>query len=77
MEILKSYSDSQCTKFLVIEHNSIVAYYYEHNVHPETGEKFEKPVYEFYYDEQDGQFDEILITEDFEEIEGILDSMWT
>jgi hypothetical protein len=75
MQIIKTLTTAQCAKFEVTIDEKLVAYYYEHSINPETGEQFERPVFELYYDELDGQFDEILITEDFEEIEGILDSM--
>ena len=72
MNIIKTYTSSACSRFDVIINEKLVAYYYEHSIHPETGEQFEQPVFELYYDELDGQFDEILITEDFDEIDEIL-----
>jgi len=75
MEIIKTFTSAECAKFEVTIGEKLVAYYYEHSIHPETGEQFEKPVFELYYDELDGEFDEILITEDFEEVEEILDSL--
>ena len=75
MEIIKTFTSAECAKFDVVINEKVVAYYYEHSINPETGEQFEKPVFELYYDEQDGDFDEILITEDFEEIEEILDTL--
>jgi hypothetical protein len=75
MEIIKTLTSMECDSFDVIIDGKIVAYYYEHFINPETREKFEKPVFELYYDEQDGEYDEVLITEDFEDIEGVLDSM--
>jgi hypothetical protein len=75
MQIIKTLTTAQCAKFEVTIDEKLVAYYYEHSINPETGEQFENPVFELYYDELDGDFDEILITEDFEEIEEILDSL--
>lgn len=76
MNIIKTYTSSECNTFDVIVNEEIVAYYYEHFVNPETNEKLEKPVFEIYYDLNDGDYDSSLVTEDFEEIEDILNCIF-
>ena len=53
-----------------------MAYYYEHFIDFETGEKLENTIYEIYYDLNDGDFDSSLVTEDFDEIEDVLDCIF-
>jgi hypothetical protein len=36
--------------FDIFQNSVKVGYFYEYFVHPETGEKFDSPVYEVYYD---------------------------
>ena len=83
MNIIKTYTSPETNTFDVIVNETVVAYYYEYFVNPETNEKLEKPVYEIYYDLNDGglydlndgYFDSSLITEDFADIEEILDDL--
>ena len=75
MNIIKTYTSAECNTFDVIVNETLVAYYYEYFVNPETNEKLENPVFEIYYDLNDGFFDASLITEDFADIEEILDDL--
>ena len=75
MNIIKTYTSAEANTFDVIINETVVAYYYEHFVNPETNEKLENPVFEIYYDLNDGDFDASLITEDFADIEEILDEL--
>ena len=75
MNIIKTYTSAETNTFDVIVNETVVAYYYEYFVNPETNEKLEKPVFEIYYDLNDGDFDASLITEDFADIEEILDDL--
>lgn len=76
MIIKKSFSDAEANTFDVIDENDVqVAYYYEHFVHPDTKEKLESPVYEIYYD-YDGEYADYassFVTEDFQDIEEIIE----
>ena len=72
MKIVQSYSSPECNTFDVIVNDTVVAYYYEHFVNPETNEKLSTSVFEIYYDYNEGDYDSSLLTEDFEEIEEIL-----
>ena len=76
MNIIKTYTSAECNVFDVFINDNIVAYYYEHFVNPETGEKLENTVYEIYYDVNDRSFDSSLVTEDFEEIEDVLNCIF-
>lgn len=75
MKIIKTYTSAEANTFDVIINETVVAYYYEHFVNPETNEKLENPVFEIYYDLNDGDFDASLLTEDFADIEAILDEL--
>lgn len=75
MKIIKTYTSAEANTFDVIINETVVAYYYEHFVNPETNEKLENPVFEIYYDLNDGDFDASLLTEDFADIEEILDEL--
>lgn len=75
MKIIKTYTSAEANTFDVIINETVVAYYYEHFVNPETNEKLENPVFEIYYDLNDGDFDASLLTEDFDEIGEILDEI--
>jgi len=46
------HESAECNAFDIFQYSEKVGYYYEHLVHPETGEKFDSPVYEVYYDNQ-------------------------
>jgi len=72
MKIVQSYSSPECNTFDVIVNDTVVAYYYEHFVNPETNEKLSTSVFEIYYDYNEGDYDSSLLTEDIEEIEEIL-----
>jgi hypothetical protein len=76
MNIIKTYTSAEYNTFDVIIDDTVVAYYYEHFIDFETGEKLENTIYEIYYDLNDGDFDSSLVTEDFDEIEDILDCIF-
>jgi len=42
--------DDAYNAFDIFQYSVKVGYYYECFMHPETGEKFDSPVYEVYYD---------------------------
>ena len=73
MKVTLTYSDEECKSFDVFnDDNVMIAYYYEHFVHPETKEKFNTSVFEIYYD-YDVEYEEFTNSEiidnidDFEE----------
>jgi hypothetical protein len=73
MKVIQTYSDSEYNTFDVFnDDNVMIAYYYEHFVHPETKEKFNTSVFEIYYD-YDMEYEEFTNSEiidnidDFEE----------
>jgi hypothetical protein len=73
MKVIQTYSDSEFKRFDVFSNDDVmIAYYYEHFVHPETKEKFNTSVFEIYYD-YDTEYDEFTTSEiidnidDFEE----------
>jgi hypothetical protein len=76
MIIKKSFSDAEANTFDIIDENDVqIAYYHEHFVHPDTKEKLESPVYEIYYD-YDAEYDDYatsFVTEDFQDIEEIIE----
>ena len=73
MKVTLTYSDAECKSFDVFNDEGVmIAYYYEHFVHPETKEKFNTSVFEIYYD-YDVEYEEFTNSEiidnidDFEE----------
>jgi len=75
MKIVQTYSSAEANTFDVIVNDTVIAYYYEHFVNPETNEKLNTSVFELYYDCNDGDYDSSILTEDFDEIESILESL--
>jgi hypothetical protein len=75
MKIVQTYSSPECNTFDVIVNDIVIAYYYEHFVNPETNEKLSTSVFEIYYDYDEGDYNSSILTEDFEEIEEILEEL--
>jgi len=75
MKVIQSYSSPECNTFDVIVDDVVIAYYYEHFVHPETNEKLNTSVFEIYFDYDAGEYDSSMVTEDYDEILDIIDSL--
>jgi hypothetical protein len=78
-DIKPTFASKECNTFDIIENSVKIGYYYEHNNSPVTGEKFETPVYEIYYDNQseDGEepdFCSSIIIEDMDEAMDFIDN---
>jgi hypothetical protein len=69
MKVTLTYSDAECKSFDVFnDDNVMIAYYYEHFVHPETKEKFNTSVFEIYYD-YDVEYEEFTNSDIIDDIE--------
>jgi len=75
MKVIQTFTSPEANTFDVIVNDTVVAYYYEHFVNPETNEKLSTSVFELYYDYNDGDYDSSILTEDFNEIEDILEEL--
>ena len=77
MKIVQTYASPEFNTFDVIINDNVVAYYYEHFVNPETNEKLNTSVFEIYYDKVcdliENDYISSLLTEDFDDIEEILE----
>jgi hypothetical protein len=77
MKVVQSYSSAECNEYSVFNSDNVqVAYYVEHYVHPIDEEVLETPVFEIYYDynDEDDEFESSLISENFDDIQEIIDS---
>ena len=81
-KILKVFESAECNEFDLFEGDEKIGYYYEHFVHPETGEKFDSPVFEIYYDntsddpENPDYTSSIIIEDEEEALEFIQNSIY-
>jgi len=75
MKVIQSYSSPEVNTFDVIINDVVVAYYYEHFINPETNEKLSTSVFELYYDFDGDEYLSSILTEDFDEIESILEEL--
>ncbi len=71
-KVLKVFESAEYNEFDLFEGDEKLGYYYEHFVHPETGKKFDSPVFEIYYDNtsddpEDPDYTTSIIIEDEEE----------
>ena len=73
MKIVQTYASPEVNTFDVIINDNVVAYYYEHFVNPETNEKLNTSVFEIYYDKDEDDYNSSLLSEDFDDIEEILE----
>ena len=72
MKVIQTFTSPEANTFDVIVNDTVVAYYYEHFVNPETNEKLSTSVFELYYDYDDGDYNSSILADDFDEIESIL-----
>ena len=75
MKIVQTYTSPEANTFDVIINDNVVAYYYEHFVNPETNEKLNTSVFEIYYDKEEDDYNSSYLTEDFNVIEKIIESL--
>ena len=78
MTITQTFSSIQCNEYDVFnEFDEKVAYYSQYFVNKHTLEKLENAVYEIYYDydETDGDYSSSFITEDFNDVQEIIDDL--
>jgi hypothetical protein len=75
MKIVQSYSSPECNTYDVIINDIVVAYYYEHFINPETNEKLNTSVFEIYYDYDEGDYESSLLTENYKDIEYIIENL--
>ena len=73
MKIVQTYASPEANTFDVIINDNVVAYYYEHFVNPETKEEMNTSVFEIYYDKDEDDYNSSLLSEDFDDIEEILE----
>ena len=73
MKIVQTYTSPEVNTFDVIINDNVVAYYYEHFVNPETNEKLNTSVFEIYYDKDEDDYNSSILSEDFDDIEEILE----
>ena len=76
MIVIQTYASKDCNEFDVLLNDVRVAYYIEHFVHPITEEVLQSPVFEIYYDydEEDDEYTSSLISEEFDDIQEVIDS---
>ena len=75
MKVIQTFTSPEANTFDVIVNDTVVAYYYEHFVNPETNEKLSTSVFELYYDFDEDEYLSSILTEDFDEIESILEEL--
>jgi len=77
--VLFDSSSDYKTYNVVDSNNTIIAYYYEYYVNPETNEKLDNTVYEIYYDYDDETEDYLTstLTDDYDDILEVIDSLET
>jgi len=75
MKVIQSYSSPECNTYDVIINDVVVAYYYDHFVNPVTNEKLSTSVFEIYYDYNEGDYEGSLLTENYKDIEYILENL--
>ena len=75
MKVIQSYSSPECNTYDVIINDVVVAYYYDHFINPETNEKLNTSVFEIYYDYNEGDYESSLLTENYKDIEYILENL--
>lgn len=77
MKVVQTYSSSECNEFDVIVDNEKIAYYIEHFMHPITNEILNKTMFEIYYDynNEDDEFTSSLITDNFNDVQNVIDMM--
>ena len=73
MKVIQTYTSPEANTFDVIINDNVVAYYYEHFVNPETNEKLNTSVFEIYYDKDEDDYNSSLLSDDFDDIEEILE----
>ena len=77
--VLFDSSSDYKTYNVVDSNNTIIAYFYEYYVNPETNEKLDNTVYEIYYDYDDETEDYLTstLTDDYDDILEVIDSLET
>jgi predicted alternative tryptophan synthase beta-subunit len=75
MKIVQTYASPEANTFDIIINDNVIAYYYEHFVNPETNEKLNTSVFEIYYDKEENDYNSSYLTEDFNDIEDIIESL--
>jgi len=75
MKVIQSYSSPECNTYDVIINDVVVAYYYDHFMNPETNEKLSTSVFEIYYDYNEGDYESSLLTENYKDIEYIIENL--
>ena len=76
-KVVSVHSSEECNTFDVVNDDGVIlAYFYQHLTDPVTNKVLQTPVFEIYYD-YDGEkdYDSSLLSEDFDDIVDIIDSL--
>lgn len=72
---VKIFASPKCNEYYLFDDaNNHVGYYYKHFVNPESLEKLDSPVFEVYYDKEDGDFNSSMIFDDEDEFFDFIDN---